>query len=73
MVSLSTHSYTPVSTQDIRDKILDNRDKNKDIEKEILKKESVREKNHPHPLKNFIIPSLEEIKEYCEERNNLVD
>jgi len=71
--TLSTHSYTPVSTQDIRDKILDIRDKNKDIEKEILKKESVREKITHTPLKNFIIPSLEEIKEYCEERNNLVD
>lgn len=58
---------------DIRDKILENRDKNKDIEKEIIKKESVREKNTPTPPKNFVVPSLEEIKEYCEARNNLVD
>lgn len=65
----------PINVQqdiDIRDKILENRDKNKDIEKEILKKESVRETTHT-PLKNFIVPSLEDIKEYCEERNNLVD
>lgn len=66
----------PINVQqdiDIRDKILENRDKNKDIEKEILKKESIREKTTHTPLKNFIVPSLKDIKEYCEERNNLVD
>lgn len=50
---------------DIRDKIIDNRDKRIDIEKKKEKKE--KEKTR------FIPPTVEEVRAYCEERHNGID
>lgn len=49
---------------EIRDKRLDNRDKRIDIDKE----ERKRTKNT-----SFIPPSVDEVREYCEQRNNGID
>ena len=46
------------------------KDKDKDINISIKEKECIKEKT---PTSRFIPPTLEEIKAYCEERNNLVD
>ena len=46
------------------------KDKDKDINISIKEKECIKEKT---PTSRFIPPTPEEIKAYCEERNNLVD
>lgn len=50
---------------DIRDKIIDNRDKRIDIEKKKEKKEKEETR--------FIPPTVEEVRAYCEERHNGID
>ena len=60
-VTLSTHVYTNLSTQEIRDKSIEYRDI--DIEKESKKGSA----------KRFTPPTVEEVKAYCEERKNRVD
>ncbi len=44
-----------------------------DIDKEKESKEKENVANAPAPLKRFIKPSIEEIKAYCNERNNKVN
>lgn len=64
-VTLSTHQYTQVSTQEIeiRDKRLEYRDIDKEKENKKKKKSAPR----------FVPPTIEEVKEYCQERNNNID
>lgn len=66
-VTLSTHQYTQVYTQEIeiRDKRLEYRDIdiNKEKEKKSNKKSATR----------FAPPTVQEVRDYCQERNNNVD
>lgn len=64
-VTLSTHKYTNVSTQEI-----EYRDKSIEIEKDIDKKEKI---NRKKETKRFVAPTVAEVQAYCEEHKNQIN